>query len=253
MTTLLQDVRYGLRTLFRSPGFTGVAVLTLALGIGANSTIFTVVKGVLLEPLPYPDAGRLVYVWETNRAVNKDRDPVAPLNYLDWQAETSVFESLAGYMNDGFALLGVDDPEQVGTLAVTSSLFRVLGVEAAIGRTFTEEEERRRDRVVVLSHEFWQRRFKGDRTLIGKSLNLDGNSYTVVGVMGSGFRFSGWHQPRSRDILADSLRAEPAAPAKLTHSQGRRPAKGRRHHGIGIRSHERCGPANRGRKRRKQS
>jgi putative ABC transport system permease protein len=189
MTTLLQDVRYGLRTLFRSPGFTVVAVLTLALGIGANSTIFTVVKGVLLEPLPYPDAGRLVYVWETNRAVNKDRDPVAPLNYFDWQAETSVFESLAGYTDDGFALLGVDDPEQVGTLAVTSSLFRVLGVEAAIGRTFTEEEERRRDRVVVLSHEFWQRRFKGDRTLIGKSLNLDGNSYTVVGVMGSGFRF----------------------------------------------------------------
>jgi predicted permease len=184
-----QDVRQGLRTLFRSPGFTMVAVLTLALGIGVTSTIFSIVKGILLEPLPYPDAGRLVYVWETNRAVNKELDPVAPLNYLDWKAQTETFNSLAAYIFGGFALLGVDDPERVDTLFVTASLFPVLGVEAEIGRTFTEEEERRRDRVVLLSHEFWQRRFQGDRTVIGKSLNLSGNSFTVVGVMGPGFRF----------------------------------------------------------------
>ena len=174
LAELWQDAGYAIRIARRDPGFTAVAVLTLALGIGANTAIFSVVNAVLLKPLPYRDPGRLVFVWERNPSIGKDRDPVAPPNFQDWQAQNTVFEELGAYRLGGFALSGVDDPESVVALTATSSLFRVLGVDAAVGRTFTDEEERRRDRVVVLGHRFWQRRFGGDTAVVGRSITLSG-------------------------------------------------------------------------------
>ena len=185
----VRDVRYGARSLLRAPGFTLVATLTLALGIGANTAIFSVVNGVLLKPLSYREPGRLVFVWEKNPTIGKDRDLVSAPNYQDWKAQNEVFDALGAYRIDGFALTGSGEPESVTAITVTAGLFRVLGIEALIGRTLTEEEEHRRDRVVVLRHEFWQRRFGGDRTLVGKPITLAGVPFTVIGVMPPDFRF----------------------------------------------------------------
>lgn len=184
-----QDLTYGGRILRKHPGFAATAVLTLALGIGANTAVFSVVKAVLLNPLSYRSPERLVMIWERNREVGKDRDPVAPLNFQDWKKETGIFETVAAFRDGGFVLSGAGEPEQIGTLSVSASLFEALGVDAFIGRTFTELEEQKRERVVVLSHAFWQRRFAGDRSLIGKHLNLGPNPYLVLGVMPPEFRF----------------------------------------------------------------
>jgi predicted permease len=186
---VFRDLRYGARALRRSPGFTLVASLTLALGIGANTAIFSVVNTVLLQPLSYHDPGRIVFVWERNAAIGKERDLVSAPNYLDWKSQNAVFETLGAYRDGGFALTGAGAPESVTSTNVSSSLFRVLGVEAMVGRTFTDEEEARRDRVVVLRHEFWQRRFGGDRSIVGKTITLSGAAFTVVGVMPPSFRF----------------------------------------------------------------
>jgi putative ABC transport system permease protein len=185
----LRDLRYGARALRRSPGFAAVAALTLALGIGANTAIFSVVNTVLLKPLSYREPDRLAFVWERNTSIGKDRDLVAPPNYLDWKSQNAVFDALGAYRFGGFALTGAGEPESVTTIMVSGSMFRVLGVEALVGRAFTDEEETRRDRVVVLRHDFWQRRFGGDRSLVGKSITLNGMAYTVVGVMPPSFRF----------------------------------------------------------------
>jgi putative ABC transport system permease protein len=185
----VRDLRYGARALGRAPGFTAVAALTLALGIGANTAIFSVVNTILLKPLPYSAPDRLVFVWERNTAIGKDRDVVAPPNYLDWKSQNSVFDALGAYRINGSALTGAGEPESVTAITLSSSLFRVLGVEPLVGRTFTDEEEARRDRVVVLRHEFWQRRFGGDRSLVGRTITLTGAAFTVVGVMPPSFRF----------------------------------------------------------------
>ena len=185
----VRDLRYGVRTLGRGPGFTAVASLTLALGIGANTAIFSVVNTVLLKPLSYSEPDRLAFVWERNTAIGKDRDLVAPPNYRDWKSQNTVFAALGAYRVDEFALTGAGEPENITAVTASSSVFRVLGVDALVGRTFTEEEEARRDRVVVLRHEFWQRRFGGDRNLVGRSITLTGAPFTVVGVMPPTFRF----------------------------------------------------------------
>ena len=189
VTEVAQDARYALRMMRRDVGFSVVAILTLALGIGANTAIFSVVNAVLLEPLPYADARRLVIVWERNTAIGKERDPVAPLNYQDWRSENTLFEDLGAFRFRQFALSNVHDPEQLDALSLSSSVFRVLGVNAAVGRVFTGDEERRRERVVVLAHTFWQRRFGADPTVIGRGLTLNGILFTIVGVMPPGFTF----------------------------------------------------------------
>ena len=129
METLLKDIRYGVRTLIRNPAFTAVALLTLALGIGANSAIFSVVNTILLKPLPYRNPDRLVVVWERNTTIGKDKDPVAPLNYSDWSKENTEFEDMAAFRYGVFTLTGFEYPEQIQALTVTSSFFRTLGVE----------------------------------------------------------------------------------------------------------------------------
>ena len=183
------DARYALRMMRRDWTFSAVALVTLALGIGANTAIFSIVNGVLLKPLPYTHADRLVLVWERNLAIGKERDPVAPLNYQDWRSQNTVFDELGAYRFREFVLDDVGDPEQLQALSVSSSVFRVLGVSAAAGRVITEEEERRQDRVVVLAYALWQRRFGGNPSAIGRSLSLNGAAFTIVGVMPETFVF----------------------------------------------------------------
>jgi predicted permease len=188
-THLWQDLLYAGRMMRRNPGFIMTAALTIALGIGANTAIFSVVNAVLLKPLPYDDPDRLVIVWERNIANGKDRDPVAAPNFIDWREQNSTLENLGAFRFRGVTLTGVEDPEQLRALSMSSGVFRVLGVDAEVGRTFSEDEERRRDPVVVLGHQLWQRRFGGDRSVVGRSIRLNGSAFTVVGVMPPSFRF----------------------------------------------------------------
>ena len=180
---LRQDLRFALRMLFRSPGFSLVAVLTLALGIGANSAIFSVVNGVLLRPLPYSDPDGLVSVWPDGG--------FPPGGFLAFRDEARSFSAVAGYAGSTELTL-VDDgePARLEGVATTADLFGVLGVEAALGRTFLPEEERPEgERVVLLGHALWQQRFGGDPGVVGRQLRLDGEARTVVGVMPADFRF----------------------------------------------------------------
>jgi putative ABC transport system permease protein len=197
MSTIWQDIRYGMRMLWKSPGFTLVAVLALALGIGANTAIFSVVNAMLLRPLPYQDSDRLVVLWETNPSLAnvflRTHNEASPANYLDWKQQQTVFEDIAAYRWNDYNLTGSGDtPEQLTGNPVTANLFDVLKVKPLIGRTFRpEESDPKSDRVAVLSYGLWQRRFGGDANIIGKSLTLNGNPTTVVGVMPADFEFPG--------------------------------------------------------------
>ena len=190
---LWQDLRYGLRMLRKSPGFTVVAALTLALGIGANTAIFSVVNAVLLRPLPFPEPERLVTVWERYPAQSIDRNDPAAANYADWKAQSQSFDSLAMFSwVKGVNLSGRDEPMRILSASVTANLFRTLRVEPLIGRVFTAEEEiPGRDQVVLLGYNLWKSRFGGDPAVIGKTVSLDARSSVVVGVMPQGFVFPG--------------------------------------------------------------
>jgi hypothetical protein len=156
---LWQDVRYGLRTLLKNPGFTVVAVIALALGIGANSAIFSVVNTVLLRPLPYKDPGRLVMVWEDDTKGGYPRNTPAAANYIDWRDQNQVFEGMAAMADQSFNLTGVGEPERIDGRRVSASLFPLLGVEPQAGRAFLPEEDQPGgNRVVLMSHGLWQRR-----------------------------------------------------------------------------------------------
>jgi putative ABC transport system permease protein len=200
MKTPLKDVRYGLRMLRRNYGLTVIAALSLALGIGATSAIFSVVNAVLLRPLPYREPERLVMVWEHHLKSGRDRGRVAPNNFLDWQKRNHVFEEIAAvYGLEQRTISTTGEAEQVVCHQVSSNFFPLLGVEAALGRTFAppedaphkvqDEEMPHGDRVVVLSYGLWQRRFGGDPAILGKTVNLDRVGHTVIGVLPSGFRF----------------------------------------------------------------
>jgi putative ABC transport system permease protein len=183
LETILQDLRYGIRVLARNPGFTVVAVLTLALGIGANTAIFTVIDAVLLQPLPYPDPGRVV--WVTEFMPQSGRDTVLTPEYAAWEKEERVFDRFGAFsLTRGINLTGGAHPERILAGHVTQSFFPVLGIEPALGRTFLPGEERPgHDHVAVLSHDLWQGYFNRDPNILGKSLILDGASYSVIGVM----------------------------------------------------------------------
>ncbi|HEV3469196.1 MAG TPA: ABC transporter permease [Pyrinomonadaceae bacterium] len=188
MERLLQDLRFGARVLLKRPGFTLSAVLTLALGIGANTAIFSVVNAVLLRPLPYPGAERLVAVFETTQSIPRDYISVA--NLRDYRAQTAAFEGFTTFVPQSVNLTGVGEPDRVRGGFVTSSFFPLLGARAAEGRTFLpEEDEPGRGRVAVLTHGLWQRRFGGDPSVVGKALTLNAEPYTVVGIMPEDFRF----------------------------------------------------------------
>ncbi|MBA3560894.1 MAG: ABC transporter permease, partial [Gemmatimonadaceae bacterium] len=190
LDALRQDARYAWRQLGRSPGFTTVAVLTLALGIGANTAIFTAVDGVLLKPLPYADADRLVALWQHNRAEDGERDDVSPANFLDWRERSRSFENIAAAEPFGFDYIGPEGPETFRVWLVTDGFFRIMRTPALVGRTFAEEEYTAgREQVVVLGYGLWQRRFGGDSSVVGRTLVLDGQPRTVVGVMPPAFNF----------------------------------------------------------------
>ena len=187
---LLQDIRYGTRILHRSPGLTAVAVLTVALGIGANTTIFSLVYGLLLRPLPYLHPGRIVMVWEKRARENNLTNVVSPADYLDWKGQNRSFEHMAEFSFAPADLLGGSEPERVAGASVGAEFFKVLGVRPALGRFFEPEEDKPgHNATVVLSYGLWQRRFGGDSNLIGRSINIDTQAATVVGVLPQDFEF----------------------------------------------------------------
>jgi putative ABC transport system permease protein len=190
LADLLHDLRYAARLQRKNPGFTIVAVIALALGIGANTAIFSVVNTVLLRPLPYKDPGRLVMVWEDATKHGYPRDTPAAANFVDWRDQNQVFEGMAAIADTSFNFTGAGDPERLEGRRVSANLFPLLGVEPQIGRVFTAAEDQPgAQRVVLLSDGLWQRRFGGDSGIVGQALTLNGESYTVVGVMPARFQF----------------------------------------------------------------
>src|SRR5438477_3124150 len=189
---LLEDVRYGLRILMNSPGFTAVAVLTLALGIGANTAVFSVVNAVLLRPLPYPDSNQLAMVWEKVHLsfYHNDENNPSPGNFAEWKRQNQAFEDMAASRYRSFNLTGDGEPLRVEGDAVSANLFSVLRVNAALGRVFrTDEDQPGNSRVALLSHALWTNRFGSDLRILEKAIFLDGQSYRVIGVMPPGFHF----------------------------------------------------------------
>jgi predicted permease len=189
MQTLWQDLRYGFRTLMRKPGFTVVAIIALALGIGANTAIFSVVNSVLLRPLAYRDPAALVVINHDYPKINL-KASVSAIGYTHYRDNAKSFESVAATTGGSFNLTGGGDPEQVNGARITYNFFSALGAEARLGRVFLPEEDQPgRNKVVVLSHGFWQRRFGGDPGIVNKTIMLNDESYTVVGIMHPSFQF----------------------------------------------------------------
>ena len=187
-----QDLRYALRSMRATPGFTLAALLTLALGIGANTAIFSVVRGVLLEPLPFRDADRIVRVWHSNLGDGNEHGSVSEPDFLDWRAQAKTAESMGAYFFAdgliGLDLTGHGDPERLNVSLVTDGFFQTLGTPAMLGRTvLSEEHVEGRDRVIVVSHGLWTRRFGEDAGLVGRSVTLNGEPFQVIGVMPPGF------------------------------------------------------------------
>ncbi|MCH7824799.1 MAG: ABC transporter permease [Acidobacteria bacterium] len=190
--TLLQDLRFAVRGLTKSPAFAAVVILTLGLGIGANTTIFSVVNGVLLQPLPYPDPDRIVQIAETDPEMEMERNSsmASQRLFLAWRESGRAFSDMAMYSEQAATLTGRDEPIRLTGSAVSPTLFRLLGVDAAVGRTFTGDEETPgNDNVILLSSRAWQRYFGGDPDLVGQQLRLDDRSRTVVGIMPPAFDF----------------------------------------------------------------
>ena len=192
--SLLQDIRYGIRTLGKNPGFTAVAVLTLALGIGANTAIFSVVENVLLRPLPYPQPGNLVQIWNTYPP-QAPRAGLSPGDYADWRQQNASFSEMGGYahISQGFNLTGEGEPQRVLGSYASAGLFPLLGIHLAAGHYFVEEEDRAGSSpVVILSHQLWQSRFGGDPAVVGRTITLDNQRYRVTGVLPADFRLLRW-------------------------------------------------------------
>ena len=195
---LLQDIRLGFRMLRKSPGFTAVAILTLALGIGANTAMFSVVNGVLLRPLPYRDPSRLVMVWEKNQ--DGTQDNVGYATYLDWKAQNKSFQEMAIY-SSWQPVLQVGDPQVLEGLRVTSNYFRTIGVRPELGSDFLPEQDNPNNfHVVMLSHALWARKFNSDPSLVGRAIAINGVSYVVSGVMPANFESLMTQDPRGGTV-----------------------------------------------------
>lgn len=190
MNGYIQDFRFAVRQFRKSPGFAGIAIATLALGIGASTAIFSVVNTVLLHPLPYKDPERLVLVTESLPAMSSDEVGVAAGEYLDYRDHNRSFSQVASYQSNGFNLTGAGRPLRVNAAEISSSAFSLLGVSPELGHIFTQDDERSgSDHVVLLSHALWQNEYSGDRRIVGKIVKLDEQSYTVIGVMPPSFHF----------------------------------------------------------------
>jgi putative ABC transport system permease protein len=189
---LLRDVKFAVRQLRRNPGFTAVAILSLGLGVGANTAIFSLVKAMLLAPLPYPEGDRLVMVWEDVPRWDIPRNTPAPANFLDWREQNHVFEGMAAFVGGLFgdvALTGAGDPEQIHGAQVSSNFFRVLRVRLGLGSDFQENDDQSDARVAIISDSLWRRHFGAARDVVGRSITLNGTGYTIAGVTPPSFAF----------------------------------------------------------------
>ncbi|HEV3220348.1 MAG TPA: ABC transporter permease [Candidatus Acidoferrales bacterium] len=230
METVLQDLRYAIRMLRKSPGFTAIAVLTLALGIGANTALFSVVNGVLLNPLAYPHAGQLVAIYE--KSVGFDQAPIAYLNFLDWQRDSQTFSSMAMYRNQDYNFVGTGEGERLSGYMISADFFSTLGVTPILGRNFRPDDDvPGAAPVVILGGGFWKRKFASSPDIIGKTITLNGASCEIVGVIPAEFTFYGhdrdvyspigqWNDPSFRDRRVDMSahavgRLKPGVPISL--------------------------------------
>lgn len=200
MHTIWQDLRYGLRTLLSSPGFSAIAILTLALGIGANSALFSVVNGVLLNPLPYPEPNQLLTVF--SRVAESDHWSISYLNFRDWQRENHCFAALAAYRQDDLNLTGMGEPERLPIDMVSAEFFPLLGVKPLSGRFFSEKEDRLGGApVALISESFWKRKFASAPDVVGKPITLNAKVYTITGVIPAGFHFSSWNFSNDGEVF----------------------------------------------------
>ena len=188
MDNFLQDLRFGLRMLRKNPGFTTVAVLVLAIGIGVNTAIFSVVNSVLLQPLPYPGSQRLMLL----QGLSDSRDiPVSYTEFLAWKDQKELFEDSAAFTNSGFALTGVGEPEQLRGMSISAALLPMFGVKPAAGRIFlSEEDARTANPVAMITHSFWQSHFHGSQSAVGQKLTLNDKVFTIVGALPEDFAFA---------------------------------------------------------------
>src|SRR5947209_7173434 len=208
---LSQDVRYGLRMLLKNPGFTAIAVLALALGIGANSAIFSVVNTLLLRPLPYKNPNQLVVIWENATHLGFPKNTPSPANFVDWQQQSTVFQGMAAFAEKSFNLTGVGEPERLEGRRVSANLFDLLGVKPIIGRNFVPEEDKPGTKVALLNESLWKRRFGSDPGVIGRPLALNGESYTVIGVLPNSVRLPSYGNWRDQVWVPLAFPADEAA------------------------------------------
>jgi putative ABC transport system permease protein len=201
MQTLWQDLRYGARMLLRKPGFTLIAVLTLALGIGANTAIFSVVNAVLLRPLPYMQPEQLVWIWETSPKDEIKDEPASVPNFIDWRSQNQSFSEMAAFAGTTTVLTNAGEPERIPGTSVTANFFATIGVNPMLGRGFVADENKPgNNHAVILSYELWQRRFSADPKMIGQKITLNGNPHEVVGVMPPGFKNPQPDEPRPTEL-----------------------------------------------------
>jgi putative ABC transport system permease protein len=208
METLFRDIRYGIRGLLKRPGFTLVALVTLALGIGANTAIFSVVNAVVLRPLPYTEPDRLMTLWET--MPGSDRRSVAPGNFVDWRTQNRTFQDMAATFYANFNLTSDGEPDRIDGATITSNFMSLLGARTQLGRTFQADDDEHQDRsVVLISDGLWKRRFGADQNVVGRTITIDETPHTVVGVMSRGFQFPErselWVLGRNRGAVPTSL------------------------------------------------
>ncbi|HKP03417.1 MAG TPA: ABC transporter permease [Chthoniobacterales bacterium] len=208
---LRQDVRYGLRMLMKNPAFTIIAVLALALGIGANTAIFSVVNTLLLRPLPYKNPEQLVVIWENATHLGFPKNTPSPANFLDWQKQNTLFTGMGAFAERTFNLTGVGEPERLEGRRVSANLFELLGVKPILGRTFVPDEDKPGTKVALLNESLWKRRFGSDPGVIGRALALNGESYTVVGVLPNSVRLPGFGNWRDQVWVPLAFPAEEAA------------------------------------------
>ena len=214
MANIIQDLRYGIRMLLKRPWFTSTVVLTLALGIGANTALFSIINVLLLRPLPLPQPQQIVQVWEVSRQSGNLKFPVALPNMVDWRTQSSSFEHIAAYSYTGLNLSSDEQPEFIAVLSVTTDYFKVMGVTPARGRDLREEDGLpNAPRTAVLSHGFWQRRFAADPQIIGRTIRLNSENCTVIGVMPKGFDF-----PNSEVAIWAPMRGNLAVASRGVHA-----------------------------------
>src|SRR4030095_13426414 len=212
---MFQDLRFGFRMLFKKPGFTLIAVFTIALGIGANTAIFSMVNAVLLRPLPYPNADRIIAIQEISPEGKKIQ--ITPANFLDWRAQNTVFEHLSAIFTRGANLAGNDSAERIDLAVTSADFFDVFGAQPQHGRLFVPEDEQAgHPPIVVISHGLWQRRYGGDPGIVRQAIVLDGASYTVAGIAPVNFQY-----PNKTEAWLPPVRLAPAVTPTMDVTQVR--------------------------------